>query len=129
MRGEVEDDQEVFDRLQDELKKAGGVNERMARVHSERDADLEHYRHLVAGLLERWQAVFVQLDLRQRELELLGRQMRSYHGSYEELMVWLREAKQRQEEIQALPIGDTKGLAQQLRQEKVSLASLCSAHR
>ncbi|CAL8365500.1 unnamed protein product [Arctogadus glacialis] len=119
MRGEAEEDQGVFDRLQDELKKAGGINERMTRVHSERDADLEHYRHLVGGFMERWQAVFVQMDLRQRELELLGRQMRSYHGSYEELMVWLREAKQRQEDIQALPIGDGKALGQQLKQEKI----------
>ncbi|KAJ3608930.1 hypothetical protein NHX12_023458, partial [Muraenolepis orangiensis] len=124
MRAEADDDQEVFDRLQDELKKAGGINERMARVHSERDADLEHYRHLVASLLERWQAVFVQLDLRQRELEVLGRQMRSYQGSYEELMVWLRDAKQRQEEIQALPIWDIKALGQQLRQEKILLGEI-----
>ncbi|CAL8298884.1 unnamed protein product [Lota lota] len=119
MRAEAENDQEVFDRLQDELKKASGINDRMTRVHSERDADLEHYHHLVGGLLERWQAVFVQMDLRQRELELLGRQMRSYQGSYEELIVWLREAKQRQEDIQALPIGDIKALGQQLRQEKI----------
>ena len=62
----------------------------------------------------------MQLDLRQRELELLGRQMRSYHGGYEELMVWLREAKQRQEDIQALPIGDGKALGQRLKQEKVA---------
>lgn len=109
----------MFDRLQDELKRATTVNDKMTRVHSERDAELEHYRQLVSSLLERWQAVFAQIDLRQRELDLLGRQMRSYHESYDWLIHWLSEAKQRQEKIQAVPISDSKALKEQLAQEKV----------
>lgn len=119
MRGEAEADQVVFDRLQDELKKATGITDRMTRVHSERDAELEHYHQLVGSLQERWQAVFAQIDLRQRELDLLGRQMRSYRKSYDWLIRWIGEAKQRQETIQAVPIGDSKALKEQLAQEKV----------
>lgn len=109
----------VFERLQDELKRATAINDKMTRIHSERDAELEHYRQLVSSLLERWQAVFAQIDLRQRELDLLGRNMKSYHESYQWLIRWLAEARRRQEKIQAAPVGDGKALQEQLAEEKV----------
>ncbi|XP_056153839.1 plectin a isoform X2 [Lampris incognitus] len=124
MQGEAEADQKVFDRLQEELKRAMAINDRMTRVHSERDAELEHYRQLVSSLLERWQAVFAQIDLRQRELDLLGRQMHSYRKSYDWLISWLGQAKQQQEKIQAVPIGDSKALKEQLAQEKKLLEEI-----
>ncbi|KAM9838534.1 plectin a [Aulostomus maculatus] len=124
MRTEAENDQVVFDRLQDELQKATAINDKMTRIHSERDAELEHYRQLVASLLERWQAVFAQIDLRQRELDLLGRHMTSYHESYQWLIRWLGEARKRQEKIQAVPIGDSKALQEQLAEEKKLLEEI-----
>lgn len=119
MLAQAETDQAVFDRLQDELRRATVINDKMARMHGERDVELEHYRQLVNGLLERWQAVFAQIELRQRELDLLGRHMKTYRGSYEWLIRWLGEARQRQEKIQAMPINDSKALKEQLAEEKV----------
>ncbi|XP_034017103.1 plectin a isoform X5 [Thalassophryne amazonica] len=124
MRAEAEADQVVFERLQDELKRATLVNDKMSRIHSERDAELDHYRQLVSSLLERWQAVFAQIDLRQRELDLLGRRMRSYRESYEWLICWLGEARQRQEKIQAMPVSDSKALKEQLAEEKKLLEEI-----
>ncbi|KAL0962606.1 hypothetical protein UPYG_G00342470 [Umbra pygmaea] len=124
MCGEAENDRTTFDKLQEELKKAITVNEQMMRVHSERDNELEHYRQLVAGLEERWHAVFLQIDFRQRELDLLGRQMRSYSESYDWLIKWLGDTKQRQENIQAVPIRDSRALKQQLAQEKKLLEEI-----
>ncbi|XP_028316465.1 plectin-like isoform X5 [Gouania willdenowi] len=118
MRTEAEGDQETFDRLQDDLRKATAVNDKMSRIHSERDPELEHYRHTVNGLLERWQAMLAQFELRQRNLDLLGRNMNSYRNSYEWLIHWLDEARTRQETIQNLPLGDSKALAEQLAQEQ-----------
>ncbi|XP_029370793.1 plectin a isoform X3 [Echeneis naucrates] len=118
MRTEAEADQAVFDQLQDELRRATGINDKMTRIHSERDADLEHYRQLVSSMLDRWQAVFAQIELRLRELDLLGRHMNSYHENYEWLIQWLTEARQRQEKIQGVPIGDGKALKEQLAEEK-----------
>ncbi|XP_075995381.1 plectin a isoform X3 [Genypterus blacodes] len=124
MRAEAEADQAVFNRLQDELKKATSINDKMTRIHSERDSELEHYRQLVSSLLERWQIVLAQIDARQRELDLLGRHMHSYRQSYDWLILWLAEAKQRQEKIQAVPIGDSKALKEQLAQEKKLLEEI-----
>ncbi|XP_024920953.1 plectin a isoform X6 [Cynoglossus semilaevis] len=124
MRSEAEADQVMFDRLQDDLRKATTVHDKMTRIHSERDADLEHYRQLVNGLLERWQAVFAQIELRLRELDLLGRHMNSYRDSYEWLIRWLTEARQRQEKIQAVPISDSRALREQLTDEKKLLGEI-----
>ncbi|XP_035039090.1 plectin a isoform X2 [Hippoglossus stenolepis] len=124
MRDEAEADQVVFDRLQDELRRASTINDKMTRIHSERDGELEHYRQLVSSLLERWQAVFAQMELRLRELDLLGRHMTSYRRSYEWLIRWLGEARQRQEKVQALPVGDSKALKEQLAEEKKLLEEI-----
>lgn len=97
------------------------MNDRMSQLHSERDIELEHYRQLVGNLKDRWQAVFAQIELRQRELDLLSRQMQAYGQSYDWLIRWIADAKQRQEKLHAVPIGDSKTLQEQLNQEKVSI--------
>lgn len=121
MRAEAEADQAGMDRLQDELQRATAINDKMMRIHSERDVELEHYRLQVGSLLERWQAVFSQIDLRQRELDFLSSKMKSYRESYEWLTCWLAEARQKQENIQAKPINNSKALKEQLSEEKVFL--------
>lgn len=59
-------------------------------------------------LLERWQAVLAQTDVRQRELEQLGRQLRYYRESADPLGAWLQDARRRQEQIQAVPLADSQ---------------------
>ncbi|XP_055083802.1 plectin-like isoform X2 [Periophthalmus magnuspinnatus] len=124
MRAEAEAEQPVFDSLDEELKKASVVSDKMSRVHSERDVELDHYRQLLSTLQERWKAVFTQIDLRQRDLEQLGRQLGYYRENYDWLIRWINEAKQRQERIQAIPITDTKTLRDQLAQEKKLLEEI-----
>ncbi|XP_043974135.1 plectin-like isoform X2 [Gambusia affinis] len=124
MRGEAESEQPVFDSMEEELKKASAVSDKMSRVHTERDIELDHYRQLTTSLQDRWKAVFTQIDLRQRELEQLGRQLGYYRESYDWLMRWIADAKQRQEKIQAMPINDTKTLKDQLAQEKKLLSEI-----
>ncbi|XP_078542690.1 plectin isoform X4 [Lissotriton helveticus] len=118
LRSQVEGHQPLFSSLETDLNKVKEVNERMMRTHTERDTDLERYRERVNQLLERWQAILVQIDLRQRELDQLGRQLRYYRESYDWLIRWLKDAKQRQEQIQAVPITNIKTVREQLMQEK-----------
>ncbi|XP_029104012.1 plectin-like isoform X1 [Scleropages formosus] len=124
MRGEAEAQQPLFSHLEDELRKATAVNERMSRVHSERDPELDRHRQLAGSLRERWQAVFTQIDLRRHELEQLGRALRSYRQTYDGLIRWIADARRRQEKIQAVPIGDSKTLREQLEQEKKLLEEI-----
>ncbi|XP_077455022.1 plectin isoform X3 [Stigmatopora argus] len=124
MRAEAEAEQPVFDSLEEELKKTSGVSDKMSRVHSERDAELDHYRQLQSSVQDRWKAVFTQIDLRQRELEQLGRQLGYYRDSYDWLITWIAEAKQRQERIQTVPVTDSKTLKEQLALEKKLLEEI-----
>lgn len=81
--------------------------------------EVERWRERVTQLLERWQAVLAQADVRHRELEQLGRQLRYYRESADPLSIWLQDAKQRQEQIQAVPMANSQDAREQLRQEKV----------
>ncbi|XP_077208971.1 LOW QUALITY PROTEIN: plectin-like [Paroedura picta] len=128
LRREVAGHQPLFSTLEADLGKASEVNERMVRGHSERDVDLDRYRERVQQLLERWQAVLAQIDLRQRELDQLGRQLRYYRESYSWLMQWLQDARQRQESLQAVPITDSRAVREQLLQEK-KLLEECEQNR
>ena len=119
LRVQAEAQQPVFDALRDELRGAQEVGERLQRQHGERDVEVERWRERVAPLLERWQGVLAQTDVRQRELEQLGRQLRYYRESADPLDAWLQDAKQRQERIQAVPLADSQAVREQLRQEKV----------
>nr|XP_035961561.1 plectin isoform X29 [Halichoerus grypus] len=124
LRVQAEAQQPVFDALRDELRGAQEVGERLQRQHGERDVDVERWRERVAPLLERWQAVLAQTDVRQRELEQLGRQLRYYRESADPLDAWLQDAKQRQEQIQAVPLADSQAVREQLRQEKALLEEI-----
>ncbi|XP_073749469.1 plectin isoform X8 [Callorhinus ursinus] len=124
LRVQAEAQQPVFDALRDELRGAQEVGERLQRQHGERDVDMERWRERVAPLLERWQAVLAQTDVRQRELEQLGRQLRYYRESADPLDAWLQDAKQRQEQIQTVPLADSRAVREQLRQEKALLEEI-----
>ncbi|XP_065375915.1 plectin isoform X38 [Macaca fascicularis] len=124
LRSQAEAQQPVFDALRDELRGAQEVGERLQQRHGERDVEVERWRERVAQLLERWQAVLVQTDVRQRELEQLGRQLRYYRESADPLGAWLQDARQRQEQIQAVPLANSQAVREQLRQEKALLEEI-----
>uniref|UniRef100_A0A8C0DRQ1 Plectin n=1 Tax=Balaenoptera musculus TaxID=9771 RepID=A0A8C0DRQ1_BALMU len=124
LRAQAEAQQPVFDALRDELRGAQEVGERLQQRHGERDVEVERWRERVTLLLERWQAVLAQTDVRQRELEQLGRQLRYYRESADPLGAWLRDAKQRQEQIQAVPLANSQAVREQLRQEKALLEDI-----
>ncbi|XP_054102486.1 plectin isoform X39 [Callithrix jacchus] len=124
LRAQAEAQQPVFDALRDELRGAQEVGERLQQRHGERDVEVERWRERVAQLLERWQAILAQTDVRQRELEQLGRQLRYYRESADPLGAWLQDARQRQEQIQAVPLADSRAVQEQLQQEKALLEEI-----
>ncbi|XP_063120282.1 plectin isoform X22 [Rattus norvegicus] len=124
LRAQAEAQQPVFNTLRDELRGAQEVGERLQQRHGERDVEVERWRERVTQLLERWQAVLAQTDVRQRELEQLGRQLRYYRESADPLSSWLQDAKSRQEQIQAVPIANSQAAREQLRQEKALLEEI-----
>ncbi|MCI4377354.1 hypothetical protein PGIGA_G00202670 [Pangasianodon gigas] len=113
---EAEPDKPVEANLRDAMV----VN--MFGVHSNSKCD--HYMSFVASLKEGWQAIVGQVELHLQEVDLLGKQLQAYRQSYDWLIQWIADAKQRQEKIQAKPISDNKVLKELLAQGKKLLEEI-----
>lgn len=50
--------------MEDELKRARGISDRMFKVHNERDFDLDWHKERADQLSERWQNIHSQIDSR-----------------------------------------------------------------
>lgn len=50
--------------MEDELKRARAISERMFKVHNERDFDLDWHKERADQLSERWQNIHSQIDSR-----------------------------------------------------------------
>lgn len=63
-RTEVDERQEVFHDMEDELQKARVISDRMFKAHNERDFDLDWHKEKADQLSERWQNIHSQIDNR-----------------------------------------------------------------
>uniref|UniRef100_A0A3Q3W1L1 SH3 domain-containing protein n=1 Tax=Mola mola TaxID=94237 RepID=A0A3Q3W1L1_MOLML len=63
-RAEIDEKQEVFHNMEDELQKARVISERMFKAHNERDFDLDWHKERADQLSERWQNIHSQIDSR-----------------------------------------------------------------
>uniref|UniRef100_S4RQR7 SH3 domain-containing protein n=1 Tax=Petromyzon marinus TaxID=7757 RepID=S4RQR7_PETMA len=117
-RTEVDQRQDLFHSLEDEVQRARAVNERMFRAHSERGPDVDRFKERAEQLCERWRSIHSQIDTRARELEGLQKQL----GYYTETYVWLdnfvQDATRLQESLQSAKATDSRSLAEQLHQQQ-----------
>ncbi|MEQ2193286.1 hypothetical protein XENOCAPTIV_024176, partial [Xenoophorus captivus] len=63
-RSEIDERQEVFHDMEDELQKARVISDRMFKTHNERDFDLDWHKEKADQLSERWQNIHSQIDSR-----------------------------------------------------------------
>lgn len=61
---EIDEKQEVFHDMEDELQKARLISDRMFKAHNERDFDLDWHKERADQLTERWQNIHSQIDSR-----------------------------------------------------------------
>uniref|UniRef100_A0A3B3HYJ8 SH3 domain-containing protein n=1 Tax=Oryzias latipes TaxID=8090 RepID=A0A3B3HYJ8_ORYLA len=61
-RAEIDERQEVFHDMEDELQKARVISDRMFKAHNERDFDLDWHKEKADQLSERWQSIHSQID-------------------------------------------------------------------
>lgn len=110
LRAQAEAQQPVFDALRDELR-GRGSGRAAATAARRADVEVERWRERVTQLLERRQAALAQTDVRQRELEQLGRQLRWPPGERRPAgRLAVRIARRRQEQIQAVPLADSQAV-------------------
>ncbi|XP_060895593.1 dystonin [Labrus mixtus] len=123
-RTEIDEQQEVFHDMEDELQKARVVSERMFKAHNERDFDLDWHKEKADQLSERWQNIHSQIDSRLRDLDGIGKSLKHYRDSFSNLDEWAREMEASQLKAQENKPEDSKALAELLNTQKVLVAEI-----
>ncbi|XP_026209864.1 dystonin isoform X3 [Anabas testudineus] len=123
-RTEVDEKQEVFHDMEDELQKARVISDRMFKAHNERDFDLDWHKEKADQLSERWQNIHVQIDSRLRDLDGISKSLKHYKDSYSTLDEWVREMEAAQLKAQENKPEDSKALAELLNKQKFLVAEI-----
>ncbi|XP_056148223.1 dystonin [Lampris incognitus] len=123
-RTEIDEKQEVFHNMQDELQKARAISDRMFKAHNERDFDLEWHKEKADQLSERWLNVHSQIDSRLRDLEGISKSLKYYKDSYNTLNDWVTDMEATQLKAQENKPEDSKALSELLNKQKVLAAEI-----
>ncbi|XP_037638587.1 dystonin isoform X6 [Sebastes umbrosus] len=123
-RTEIDEKQEVFHDMEDELQKARVISDRMFKTHNERDFDLDWHKEKADQLSERWQNIHSQIDSRLRDLDGISKSLKHYRDSYSSLDEWVREMEVAQLKAQENKPEDSKALAELLNKQKVLVAEI-----
>ncbi|CAB1457689.1 unnamed protein product [Pleuronectes platessa] len=123
-RTEIDEKQEVFHDMEDELQKARVISDRMFKAHNERDFDLDWHKEKADQLSERWQNIHSQIDSRLRDLDGVNKSLKHYRESYSSLDEWVREMEAAQLQAQENKPEDSKALAELLNKQKVLVAEI-----
>ncbi|KAK7902142.1 hypothetical protein WMY93_018911 [Mugilogobius chulae] len=123
-RTEIDEQQEVFHDMEDELQKARVISDRMFKAHNERDFDLDWHKEKAVQLSERWQSVHSQIDSRLRDLDGISKSLKHYKESYGSLDEWIKEMEAAQLKAQENKPEDSKALAELLNKQKVLVGEI-----
>uniref|UniRef100_A0A087XZX7 Dystonin n=1 Tax=Poecilia formosa TaxID=48698 RepID=A0A087XZX7_POEFO len=123
-RTEIDERQEVFHDMEDELQKARVISDRMFKAHNERDFDLDWHKERADQLSERWQNIHSQIDSRLRDLGGISKSLKHYRDSYSSVDQWISELETAQLKAQENKPDDSKALAEILNKQKVLVAEM-----
>ncbi|XP_042071576.1 dystonin isoform X14 [Haplochromis burtoni] len=123
-RAEIDERQESFHDMEDELQKARLISDRMFKAHNERDFDLDWHKEKADQLSERWQNIHSQIDSRLRDLDGISKSLKHYRDSYSSLDEWVRDMEAAQLKAQEHKPEDSKALAELLNKQKILVAEI-----
>ncbi|XP_067862612.1 microtubule-actin cross-linking factor 1 isoform X15 [Heptranchias perlo] len=121
---DVNDKQDVFSSLEEEMQRANAACEHLFHLHNERNLDLERYQERVVQLKDRWQNVRSQIETRESELESIQELLKNYRGCHQSLIDWIEETTAQQEKMEPGKAEDTKVLSEQLSQQTALVAEI-----
>ncbi|XP_067867361.1 LOW QUALITY PROTEIN: microtubule-actin cross-linking factor 1-like [Heterodontus francisci] len=119
---DVNEKQDVFSSLEEEMQRANAAGEHLFHLHNERD--LERYQERAAQLKDRWQNVRTQIETREAELESIEDLLKNYRGCHQSLIDWIEETTAQQERMEPGKAEDTKILSEQLGQQTALVAEI-----
>ncbi|XP_078423163.1 microtubule-actin cross-linking factor 1-like isoform X1 [Cetorhinus maximus] len=121
---DVNDKQDVFSSLEEEMQQANAVGEHLFQLHNERNLDLERYQERAAQLKDRWRNIRSQIETRESELENIEELLKNYRGCHQLLIDWIEETTAQQEKMEPGKAEDTRILSQQLSQQTALVAEI-----
>ncbi|XP_059510267.1 microtubule-actin cross-linking factor 1 isoform X14 [Stegostoma tigrinum] len=121
---DVNDKQDVFSSLDEEMQQANAVGEHLFQLHNERNLDLERYQEKAVQLKDRWRNIRSQIETRESELESIEVLLENYRGCHQSLIDWIEETSAQQEKMEPGKAEDSKILSQQLNQQMALVAEI-----
>ncbi|XP_041069007.1 microtubule-actin cross-linking factor 1 isoform X4 [Carcharodon carcharias] len=121
---DVNDKQDLFSSLEEEMQQANAVGEHLFQLHNERNLDLERYQERAAQLKDRWRNIRSQIETRESELENIEELLKNYRGCHQLLIDWIEETTAQQEKMEPGKAEDTRILSQQLSQQTALVAEI-----
>ncbi|CAF94383.1 unnamed protein product, partial [Tetraodon nigroviridis] len=119
---ELGEHEDIFHTLQSQVDRAKEVGSQLNRLHPDRSPELERYQERASQMAERWSGIKRQIETRRTDLEALGATLKQYRDGHSDLIRWIEETTQRQENTQPGQT-DSKGLSEQLAQQTVSIST------
>ncbi|TKS88879.1 Microtubule-actin cross-linking factor 1 [Collichthys lucidus] len=115
-QAELADQDEVFQSLQSEVRRAKEAGSQLSRLHPDRSPELERYQEKANQMVERWNGIKRQMETRRSDLDALGSALQQYRDGHSALIKWIEETTERQENTQPGQT-DSKALSEQLAQQ------------
>ncbi|XP_027142331.1 microtubule-actin cross-linking factor 1 isoform X12 [Larimichthys crocea] len=115
-QAELADQDEIFQSLQSEVRRAKEAGSQLRRLHPDRSPELERYQEKANQMVERWNGIKRQMETRRSDLDALGSALQQYRDGHSALIKWIEETTERQENTQPGQT-DSKALSEQLAQQ------------
>ncbi|XP_063075455.1 desmoplakin-A isoform X2 [Engraulis encrasicolus] len=119
MKSELEKKKEVLNAMETELGKAIHWNGQIDHSFHQCDVDLSKYADLVGQMTDRWRRIQTQIDSRLWDLEKQEKQLKQYKQTSGQLSLWIEDAQQRLDGLQAAKLRDVQTLLDHLNQHKL----------
>eukprot|EP00066_Takifugu_rubripes_P017863 XP_011607129.1 PREDICTED: microtubule-actin cross-linking factor 1 isoform X3 [Takifugu rubripes] len=122
-QAELAEHEDIFHTLQSRVDRAKEVGSQLNRLHPDRSPELERYQERASQIAERWNGIKRQMETRRTDLEALGAALKHYRDGHSDLINWIEDTTQRQENT---PPGqtDSRGLSEQLAQQTALVAEI-----
>ncbi|XP_077193462.1 microtubule-actin cross-linking factor 1 isoform X22 [Paroedura picta] len=121
---EMNEKNNIFAMLEDDLARAKVVADRLFSLKQERSPDVERYQEKGAQLWDRWQRASTQLETRQLELESIEEVLSTYRSCHGALIQWIEETTAQQERMKPGQAEDSRVLSEQLSQQMALFAEI-----
>uniref|UniRef100_H2SL43 Microtubule actin crosslinking factor 1 n=1 Tax=Takifugu rubripes TaxID=31033 RepID=H2SL43_TAKRU len=120
---ELAEHEDIVHTLQSRVDRAKEVGSQLNRLHPDRSPELERYQERASQIAERWNGIKRQMETRRTDLEALGAALKHYRDGHSDLINWIEDTTQRQENT---PPGqtDSRGLSEQLAQQTALVAEI-----